>query len=184
MEITKEQWIQLNRPFHYYFISNLGRIKNDRDHILKTTQTTCDFPKVTLVNSETKKRKVMYLHRLIAEYFVPRTDPTQIRVNHINGNKKDNRVNNLEWLTISDQIKRRNANKPPKIICQIDDNNAIIKEWISVKKCADEISISRKSIYNLLAKKTDKVKGYKLIYKDGLQTDTLADSLELLNIDE
>jgi hypothetical protein len=48
------------------------------------------------------KRKVVLLHRLVAEAYIPNphNKPT---VNHIDGNKLNNAVNNLEWMTMAEQ---------------------------------------------------------------------------------
>jgi hypothetical protein len=50
------------------------------------------------------KRVKVFAHRLIARAFVPGYEP-HLSVNHINGNKLDNRPENLEWLTVSDNSK-------------------------------------------------------------------------------
>lgn len=47
-------------------------------------------------------RKQFYVHRLMAEYFLPKSDdPKKDRVNHKNGVKTDNYPENLEWCTLS-----------------------------------------------------------------------------------
>ena len=47
--------------------------------------------------------KTHFLHRLIAETFIPKIEEKEF-VNHINGNKLDNRIENLEWVTHSENV--------------------------------------------------------------------------------
>lgn len=50
------------------------------------------------------KRKVKHIHRLIAEAFIPNPN-NKPEVNHIDGDKVNNSINNLSWVTKSEQMK-------------------------------------------------------------------------------
>ena len=44
------------------------------------------------------------MHRIVAETFLPKTDPEKDQVNHINGKKYDNSIYNLEWVTAKENV--------------------------------------------------------------------------------
>ena len=60
--------------------------------------------------SENRKQKIHKIHRLIAEYFIP-NPLNKPCVNHIDGNKLNNNIDNLEWVTSQENVKHAYANK-------------------------------------------------------------------------
>lgn len=89
-----EIWKYINGYEGLYEISNKGRVRNAEGKILKARTQNKGYFYVTL-HSNHKERKFT-IHRLVAEVFIPKINGFN-QVNHINGNKKDNSVENLEW---------------------------------------------------------------------------------------
>lgn len=90
---------------HYenYDVSDDGHVRNRKTgRILKTSWTRGDYEKVNLrSNGEAKSIKV---HRLVAGAFIP-NEENKPYVNHLDGNKHNNRADNLEWCTSSENNK-------------------------------------------------------------------------------
>lgn len=82
-----------------YSISSLGRVKNTtNDKILSSKTNKHPYASVLLGRAVKGKNTRRYVHRLVATYFIDNSNQFKI-VNHKNSNKKDNRVENLEWCT-------------------------------------------------------------------------------------
>ena len=113
--------------FNNYSISNLGNVKNDKTgRILKTYTKPSGYKQVQLG----RKTIPLYIHRLVAKAFIP-NDDNKPQVNHKNGDKSDNRVENLEWVTASENdlaygYTSRIENRKKKIIATNLDGREII----------------------------------------------------------
>lgn len=88
-----------------YFGSTLGRIKSlkwGKEKILKMTPDKDGYLQVTLFIEG--KQKTFKVHRIVAELFIenPEGKPA---VNHIDGDKQNNFVENLEWVTRSENMR-------------------------------------------------------------------------------
>ena len=84
-----------------YQVSNSGRmksLKHGKERFLKPVQTPGGYQQVCLYNGKAKRDLV---HRLVARAFIPNPENKRT-VNHKNGIKTDNRVDNLEWATYSE----------------------------------------------------------------------------------
>lgn len=102
----KEEWRDAPGYEGLYQVSNLGRVRTIRDgreykagYILKGKRNRYGYVEPALTNGG--RRTLVLVHRLVAEAFIP--NPLKLAtVNHKNGVKTDNRVENLEWMSRRD----------------------------------------------------------------------------------
>ena len=96
-----EQFVNLDE-YPGYFISSLGRVIGLRNEFLKPSKNEKGYLVVRIKNKNGKAQTVR-VHRLVAMAFIPNPHH-YLEVNHIDGNKQNNNVNNLEWCTRNQNI--------------------------------------------------------------------------------
>ncbi|MBO4780491.1 MAG: HNH endonuclease [Selenomonadaceae bacterium] len=99
--------MEIWKPFaEGYEVSNFGNIKSVKHkvpHVLKMWRfARSNYLQVILFNKG--ERTLRLVHRIVAETFIPNPE-NKPEVNHINGIKTDNRVENLEWVTHEENIR-------------------------------------------------------------------------------
>ena len=113
-----------------YSVSNYGRIKNNKDEIIKQYINLNGYPSVKLYNDFNKYQSFL-VHRLVAIMFIENNDPTKNEVDHINGNKNDNNVNNLQWLSCLKNSRKSNSKHTEneiKSVCELLEQKIKIKD--------------------------------------------------------
>lgn len=171
--------------FVNYFVTDEGKIFSKNYHRegriseLKPRTKGTGYPYVTL--RKNGKNFTKTVHRIVAEAFIPNPD-NKATVNHKNGNKQDNRLENLEWATQSENVKhsydvlKRPVNKNwqgkfgkdnPKscLVLQIKAGN-IIKEFFGLHEAERQTGVSRVSIKLVCQGKRNQAGGYQWQYKN------------------
>ena len=89
-----------------YEVSNMGIVRNKTTQKeLKGRVTKTGYLQVSIKMDETGTFTNKYIHRLVALAFIENNNEEKKQVNHIDGNKSNNNVLNLEWCTNSENQK-------------------------------------------------------------------------------
>lgn len=132
--------------FPNYQISNYGNVKSlnynrtGEERILKPKKEKNGYLRIHLCNN--KKYYFRLIHRLVCAAFVKNPDNLP-QVNHIDENKENNHVDNLEWVSPKENINHGTRNERvskifSKQVNQYDLNDNLIKTWKSqheIEKC-------------------------------------------------
>jgi HNH endonuclease/NUMOD4 motif len=136
----------------FYEVSNLGRVKSFRYFksgrkvcLLKPSVHTKGYLYVGLAISEKGiKCKLFKVHRLVAEAFIDRIVGKE-HINHKDGDKQNNRVDNLEWCTPKENARHAHATGliVHRRVSKFDLQGNFMESYRSLKESARENNISR-----------------------------------------
>lgn len=88
-----------------YEVSNLGRFRNDKGHIMTPCISEKGYMMISFMCNGKQRPRTLKIHRIVAFTFVPGFDKQHNEVNHKDGNKRNNSAENLEWITHEENIK-------------------------------------------------------------------------------
>ena len=131
--------------FENYEVSNLGKVRNIKSGIMLKPWITKDgYLRHCLYKHN--KRKNLLLHRIIATAFIDNPEKKP-QINHIDENKLNNDLSNLEWCTerenaIHGTRTKRVAEKCFKKVIQLDLNDNVLNEFESMTQAEQETGAS------------------------------------------
>ena len=167
-----EIWKNIDEALNYE-VSNTGLIRNKNSgKILKGRLSKSGYLQVSIKIDKTGSFSNRYIHRLVATYFI--SNPENKReVNHKDGNKENNNVENLEWMTSSEnQIHKHKILGKVKTsnrkIGKFDkDTDELLEEFDSILEAVHSMGkTSRVSIDQVLQGKHKYAYGYAWKYLD------------------
>lgn len=175
----QEIWKSVKGYENLYEISNYGRVKSlkrqgTHEHILKQFDNSNGYMIVSL--SKDNVQKTFPVHKLVANTFMNNTDSLR-DINHIDGNKKNNYIDNLEFCSHSYNMKHAfklglnktqhgYLNPNAKKIIQYDLKGNYIKTWDCIIDAMKEYNICRSSIHRCCTGVFKQTHGYIWRYAD------------------
>jgi hypothetical protein len=125
---------------------------------------------VTLVNNECRKNQ--FIHRLLAQHFIP-NPLNKPQVNHIDGNKQNNALSNLEWVTAAENSQhavriglcdaRTTAQSVP--IRQLTLDGTLVAEHVSLHEAGRTTGVAWQNISKVVRGIRPKAGGFMWEYK-------------------
>lgn len=158
-EMSREEWLDVPGFENLYRVSDRGNIysisrNGTKGGLLKQHLDRYGYKKVVLYKNN--KPHYFTVHRLVAMTFIDNPDGFET-VNHINGDKENNSVENLEWLSKKDNLKHsyksnlQRLKNQPIIATRVSDGKEF--RFFSQKETARKLGIHQRSIWRAMEQK-------------------------------
>lgn len=171
-------WCILNENDKYE-VSNTGIIRRRNNQHVLSGCITSGYRSVKLTFDNSKQQR-FYIHRLVAEHFIKNPDPkNKTFVNHKDGNKLNNNVENLEWVSprennlhyyqkIKQEIKKKKQFEKAIPVIQYDLQYNKIAEYSSMSQAHKITGVSVVQIARCIHKEIQNANGF--IWEEGSTT--------------
>lgn len=145
--MKKETWKDIPGYEGRYQVSSLGRVRTDSGKIMSLELTQRGYFRVELWSDHSRKR--FKVHRLVAIVFIP--NPKNLpQVDHINGDKTDNRVENLRWVSNIQNCGFNNKKKSSRRPVLIIGRDGAKDVYPSISAAARAMGVSRYGVMAVL----------------------------------
>ena len=140
---------------------------------MKQYVSTNGYKCVNLYNST--KQILCLVHILMAKTFLKKTDISQIQVDHENGDKLNNNLSNLRYVSPSENIKNayknnKNMQNKKKSVCKLNLDGDVVATYDSIKSASEQNNLVYSSIWNCCNGKKDTSGNFKWIYQKSEET--------------
>lgn len=166
--VIMEIWKDIKNYEGLYQVSNLGRVKNKEDMIMKQRVNPDGYYRINLYKNG--NRQTVLIHRLVAQAFI--NNPNEYNcINHKDENKLNNKVENLEWCTHEYNVaygtaRLRGALHTKKPIEQYTLDGVFVKRYDGIIDAQKELGTSSYSLIKCLKGKKESFYNYIWKYVD------------------
>lgn len=168
----KEEWRQVVEHQNYE-VNQFGEVRHkQRQHILKPRSNNGGY---LYVNFKVNGKNTNFaVHRIVANAFIPNPNG-YTEVNHKDYDKTNNCVENLEWVSSSQNkshafLKKENKDSRGKAVNQFDRNGNFLATYASVSEAAEKIGCSVAAISNCCLGRSKTSQGYRWSFVEGSTT--------------
>lgn len=145
------------KEYPLYSISSEGRVmKNATQKIMKPSKKSNGYLQINLFTCDGRRKKE-YVHRLVALTFLPNSESLPV-VNHIDGVRDNNTVENLEWVTQRENVAKSTVLKKVRVLRK---NGDVVGEFYSIQSACHYLNLTGSNVSACLHSKRQKThRGY------------------------
>lgn len=167
--MEEEIWKPINKANYekYFEVSTKGNVKSVKSGKILSQHIRNGYKAVCVSNWELQIKNTYNVHRLVSEAFLPLTT-SKMFVNHKDGNKFNNNLENLEWVTPKENtahaVKTKLYKPHPKAVEQYSMDDVYIATFDSIIEAGAKIGCNDRTISSVCKGKHESAGGFKWKY--------------------